>query len=128
MGKTTILPVEEQIVSNKSGVEALQPIQSDPYANVGVSVQALTSPIKHGSEASITVKTNQRALCKIRVEYNKVASTDENLVDKNADEFGLVRWDWYVEDSVPIGKWPVEVTCYKNEKSGYVKGDLNVID
>lgn len=53
-----------------------------PAANtpVGVSITVLTSPIKPGSNASMTIKTKPKAACSIRVEYNKKPSTDSGLV------------------------------------------------
>lgn len=102
-------------------------IQSDPNANVGVSVQYLSSPITPGSETTITIKTNREAECTIAVEYNKVPSKDAALTRQMADEYGAVKWDWFVEDSVPTGTWPVNIYCYKNEKSGFVRGDLKVV-
>ncbi len=99
-----------------------------PAANaaVGVSLQMLTSPVTPGSNASITVRTNPGATCSIKVEYNKVASTDSGLAPKVADEFGIAIWSWTVGQSVPLGKWPVTVTCVLSQKSGVYIADLVV--
>jgi len=91
---------------------------------VGVSVTILTSPIKPGSNASISIKTKPLAACSIRIEYNKQPSTDGGLVPKQADEYGVVTWTWTVEPTRPVGKWPIDVTCAEEEKSGYVRGEL----
>lgn len=96
----------------------------DPKTPVGVSVTVLTSPIKAGSNASITVKTKPLAACSITVEYDKKPSTDTGLVPKSADDYGVVTWAWTVESGRPAGKWPVDVTCARDGKSGYVRGDL----
>lgn len=95
-------------------------------APVGASIQMLTSPITPGSNASVSVKTNAESKCTITVEYNKVASTDSGLKPRLADDFGMVSWAWTVEESVPLGKWPVTVTCVYGDKSAVVKGDLVV--
>lgn len=99
-----------------------------PAANVSesASVQMLTSPVVPGSNASVTVRTNPGSQCTIIVEYNKVASKDSGLSLKTADEFGMVTWTWTVEASVPLGKWPVKVTCVNDKKSAFVQGDLVV--
>lgn len=103
-----------------------QPTKPPLGANVGVSVQSLSSPLAPGSEATIMARTLPEVDCKIAVEYNKVASKDPGLIAKTSDEYGMVRWSWYVEDAVPEGKWPVDVTCTYGEKSGMVRGDLVV--
>jgi len=93
-----------------------------------VAIQSLTSPVLPGSNASITIRTNQKSLCNISVIYNEIASKDSGLVDKPSDEYGMVSWSWTVESSVPIGKWPVKVTCTRDEKSAVVVGNLNVVN
>ena len=101
--------------------KAVVPAKNVP---VGVSVTILTSPIKPGSNASITIKTKPLAACSIRIEYDKRPSTDSGLVPKQADEYGVVTWTWTVESTRPVGKWPIDVTCAEDEKSGYVRGEL----
>jgi hypothetical protein len=104
----------------------IKPSKPSPNAPVGASVQMLTTPVVPGENASITVKTTPMANCTIKVEYNKVASTDSGLIPKAADEFGIIGWSWTVEESVPLGTWPVTVTCTYNKKSAMVRGDLVV--
>jgi hypothetical protein len=43
-----------------------------------------------------------------------------------ADDFGIVSWTWTVEESVPLGEWPVDVTCAFNDQSAMVRGKLVV--
>lgn len=93
----------------------------DPKTPVGVSVTVLTSPIKAGSNASITIKTKPLAACSIKVEYDKKPSTDGGLVPKSADEYGVATWAWTVEQGRPAGTWPVDVTCARDGKSGYLR-------
>lgn len=110
-------------VVTKTTVKA--PVQQAANAKASASVQSLTSPVNPGSNAGVTVRTNPEATCKITVVYNKIASKDSGLVDKKADEYGMVDWTWTVEESVPVGKWPVTVTCSLDEKrSAVVVGDL----
>lgn len=111
----------------KPKVSETKPIIQDPNAKVGVSVQSITSPANPGLNASIYIKTNPGATCKITVVYDKTASTDSGLKDKKADEYGMVDWTWTIEDSVPLGKWPVTVTCGLDEKRfAVVSGELVV--
>lgn len=98
-------------------------------AKVGVSLQMITSPIVPGSNTSITVRTNAGATCTIKAVYGKdkeIVSTDSGLVPKIADEFGMASWAWTVEESVPLGKWPVTVTCVLGKNSGVYQADLTV--
>lgn len=96
-------------------------------ASIGISVQSITSPVVPGSNASIMVKTNPEANCTISVVYDKTPSKDSGLVQKKADEYGLAEWTWTVESSVPLGNWPVEVTCANKKNSAVVKNDLRVV-
>ena len=96
-------------------------------AVIGASVQTITSPVVPGSNASIMVKTNPEALCTITVVYDKTPSKDSGLTQKKADEFGLVEWAWTVEPNVPLGDWPVTVTCANKKNKAEVENDLRVV-
>jgi hypothetical protein len=100
--------------------------KAKPTGPVGVSIQVLTSPVKPGGNASLTIRTRPDAACSVKVTYKDQASTDGGLIPKTADEFGLVQWTWTVESSRPVGTWPVDVTCALGDMSGYVRGDLEV--
>lgn len=102
--------------------------QPKPAANApeSVSVQSLTSPVKSGTNASITVKTNPLSTCQIAVTYNKIVSKDSGLSKHQADEFGMVSWTWSVGTSVPAGTWPVDVSCSYNNKTAKVQAMLQV--
>src|SRR5689334_10995980 len=104
----------------------ITPTKPAPGSNIGVAVHSLSSPIAPGSQASILIRTTPTATCKITAKYKEVLSTDPGLVDKTADEYGMADWSWFVEDTVPEGKWPVEVTCTFGEKSARVIGDMVV--
>ncbi|MFZ1258561.1 MAG: hypothetical protein WAQ25_03770 [Candidatus Saccharimonas sp.] len=91
---------------------------------VGVYITSLTTPIASGNTASVTIRTLPQAACSIDVVYNGLKSVDTGLVPKDADEYGVVRWNWHVEKGQPKGKWPVNITCAKNGSSGYMRGDL----
>lgn len=107
-------------------IREIKPSKPSPDARVGASVHMLTSPVAPGDNASITIKTIPTAQCKISVVYGTVTSKDSGLLPKVADDFGLTTWTWTVEESVPHGKWPVNVSCEYNKRSAVVVGDLVV--
>lgn len=125
LGQQKSLAVSEEEPTPSRRVE-LRPVHQDPNANVGVAVQVLTSPVKPGENASVTIRTNQLADCTINVQYGSVKSTDSGLMKKQADEFGMVSWAWTVEPTAPEGTWPVRITCATKKKSGMVEGNLTV--
>jgi hypothetical protein len=91
-----------------------------------VSIQSITSPVAPGDNASIYIHTNRDSKCTITAVYNNIPSKDAGLSPKTADEYGLASWSWTVESTVPVGKWPVTVTCVWNKKIAVVVGDLIV--
>jgi hypothetical protein len=105
-----------------------QPKKPDPNAPVGVAVQSLTSPVTPGTNVALTIRTTAEADCTIVVKYDEKESKDSGLVPKKADEYGMVSWTWTVDESVPLGTWPADVTCAYGKKSGMVRADLEVKD
>jgi len=99
-----------------------------PAANApnSASVQFLASPVVAGENSSINIHTGPNSACTIVVEYNKVAAKDSGLAPKTADIHGIVSWTWTVDSAAPAGKWPVKVTCVRNNKAAYVEGTLEV--
>jgi hypothetical protein len=105
------------------------PKHLDASVNVpeSVSIQSITTPVAPGSNASVIVKTNPASNCTIVVEYNKVPSKDSGLAPKVSDEYGTLTWAWTVEETVPVGTWPVHITCTRGPKlTAVVIGDLVV--
>ena len=94
---------------------------------VSASVQSITSPVTPGSNSSIMVRTNRLATCTISVVYDKTAAKDSGLVEKKADDFGMVEWTWTVPADAPLGKWPVKVTCANKKNSAVVENDLHIV-
>ena len=103
-----------------------RPRKPSPNAIVGVSIQALMSPVKPGENSSVSIKTLPEASCVITVTYNGVVSKDSGLATKVADAYGAASWSWTVDKTTPVGKWPVKVLCSRNTSSGMVLGDLVV--
>lgn len=128
VGRNSNVEVAEVVEPNQKLPDPFErPKKMAPDAAVNVSVQMLTSPLVPGMNAMINIKTNNNAKCKISVAYNNVASTDSGLSEKVADEFGVVSWTWTVEQTAPLGSWPVTVTCANEKKSGEVKTNLTLV-
>jgi hypothetical protein len=124
MGQHSI--VKDTAVPTKTTAKTTntEPVQLAPNAKEGVSIQSLTTPVQPGANASIDIQTNRDSTCTITVVYNNVPSKDAGLSPKTADEYGLASWSWTVGSTVPVGKWPVTVTCVWNKKTALVIGDL----
>lgn len=119
------IPDVEVAKTNKLIVDT-KPNKPPEDAIVGASVQSLTTPVKPGTNTSLTVKTTPESKCTITMIYGKVASTDSGLVPKTADEYGVVTWTWTVESNVPVGKYPVKILCTRGKKSGATSGMLEI--
>ena len=84
-----------------------RPWPSDPVAGV-VRKVSLTSPIRVGRDASLTVSVSPRARCTIEVIYRAVAPKTKGLGAKSG---GRITWRWRVGTTTPPGRWPVIVRC-----------------
>lgn len=123
-GNETELP--ESAVKPSAPSQLTKPPEVADNVPVGVAVSALSSPIAAGSNASISIRTKQKAACNITVTYGTEKSHDTGLVPKTADEYGVVSWSWTVEASRAAGTYPIDITCAKDDKSGYRQADLVV--
>lgn len=115
-------PVEVQ------GPSLFKPSARGNNTAVGASTQSIDSPVLPGSNSTIVVRTAPAAACTITITYNKIVSKDSSLVDKVADEYGMVSWSWVVGPSTPIGKWPVKVLCTVDVNSAMTIGYLEVVN
>jgi hypothetical protein len=97
-----------------------------PNAPESAAIQYLETPVAVGQNSTITVTTGPNSKCTIVVAYNNVVSKDSGLVPHTADIHGSVTWAWTLDKNAAIGKWPVKVTCVRNNKTGYVEGTLQV--
>jgi hypothetical protein len=112
--------------TNSGSVVPLRHTDVTPNAPESASIQSLTAPVTPGENAAVTIKTNPGSWCTITVIYNKVPSKDSGLMGKTSDEYGSVTWSWTLDTSVPIGTWPVTITCLRNTKTAVVVGNLIV--
>jgi len=104
-------------------IRAVKPAASAPE---GASVEAFSSLVPVGSEASISVRTLPTSKCKIEVLYNKIPALSPDLTPKVADDYGTVSWDWMVGPDTLPGMWPVSVTCAYHGRTGFVQVTLDV--
>lgn len=104
---------------------AVAPAGAQPA--LSVKLVSLTSPVRHGADASIVVATSAGAGCTIAVYYKSGRSRAQGLVPKTADAFGRVAWIWRVGTQTTPGVWPIVVNCSLGTRSGTLKTVLNVI-
>lgn len=92
-------------------------------ATAGASVRkvSLTTPVRAGDDAALTVMVNPRARCTIEVIYDTVVSKAKGLGPKTG---GRITWRWKVGTSTHPGRWPIIVRC---GKSGTLKVTLRVL-
>lgn len=96
-------------------------------AQLGAYVSQISTPVKPGENASLTLSTLPDASCRIEITYeNKVKASDSGLAPKVSDDYGQIVWSWTVEPGAPKGKWPVEINCTRAKKSSYVKSELEI--
>ena len=120
-------PVIANRQENTQQPSPIKPIPPSANSPEGVAIESLISPVVAGSNSSISINTNAGSNCDISVAYNGIKSTDSGLVAKMADAYGNVTWAWTVGDTVPVGNWPIQVTCFYHGRSGVVDGSLQVI-
>jgi hypothetical protein len=80
---------------------------------------ALTSPIRAGKDASLTVRVSPRTRCTVEVSHNIAAP--RGLGPKSG---GTITWRWRVGANTRPGRWPVIVRC---GTSGTLKLTMRVL-
>lgn len=128
IGQQTDVPVAEVPDTSVSRTQPKEPPKPTKKTQVGIVVQAFTSPITIGDNASLSIRTLPGVPCTISFTFNddNERSTDTGLIPKIADEYGLLDWTWSVKANVRPGTWPVEVVCANGSQSVYSRSDLEV--
>jgi hypothetical protein len=103
-----------------------KPQKPSPNAPESASLQSLYTPVKIGSNTSMTVKTLPGSTCTISFIYNNITAKDSGLVQKPSGDYGIVTWAWTISGDVPVGTWPAKVTCVYGKKSAVVIGNVQV--
>jgi hypothetical protein len=73
-----------------------------------VRLVSVTSPISHGSYATLTVSLSKRATCSITVYYKSGPSHAQGLYPKTGVR---ISWSWKVGTRTTPGRWPITVSC-----------------
>jgi hypothetical protein len=74
---------------------------SRPYFS-GVLKVSVTTPVRAGNYAELTVKVTPRARCTIRVGH---------ATSLSAKAGGRITWRWKIASNAPPGRWPIVVRC-----------------
>lgn len=126
------------VSSLKSAVDAatqqedhnISPAKADPKTPESAAVNLLTSPIIRGQTAMETVQTLEGSTCTIAVTYfGGIIAHDPGLIQKTADAYGTVSWNWTISPTAPIGYGMTKVNCSdatQKYKTAMVEGTLQV--
>jgi hypothetical protein len=79
-------------------------------AEAKVSLVRLTSPVRPGAYATLTVQVSRSARCSITVTYKSGRSQAAGLYRKRSVS-GRVSWSWKVGTRTTSGRWPITVSC-----------------
>jgi hypothetical protein len=83
-----------------------------------ITLVKLSSPVRPGDGASITIQTAPKATCLITVRYKSGPSRARGLGPQEADVQGSVAWTWRVGSRTTPGRWPITVTCSSGGRQG----------
>jgi len=86
-----------------------------------VKLVSLTSPVRPGGDAALTIQTVPNATCTITVRYKSGPSTAKGLVPKTSDSQGRASWTWVIGSRTTPGTWPISVTCSVGERLGTLR-------
>ena len=87
---------------------------------LAIRVTKLTSTVKRGGTASLSIQTAKRAQCDIEVDYASGPSSASGLGARSADAAGLIKWSWRVGSRTTRGTWPIYITCSLGDRYGSV--------
>ena len=122
--------LDGNIVCNSDGKEVSCKGDKDSSSNSSssttsnINLISLTSPVKKGSEASISIKGLPNTTYDIDVIYSSGASKASGLEDKVSDSEGNVNWTFKVSSNVKVGTYEVRISDGEDS----VSYSLEVID
>jgi hypothetical protein len=79
-------------------------------AAASVHLANVTSPVRAGSNATLTVSVTRTASCSITVNYKSGPSHAAGLYAKRSNA-GRVSWTWKVGTNTTPGRWTIDVYC-----------------
>jgi micrococcal nuclease len=77
-------------------------------ASASVRLVRVTSPVSHGSYATLSVKVSRVATCSITVNYKSGPSHAAGLYPQRGTR---ISWTWKVGTRTTPGRWPITVSC-----------------
>ena len=98
----------------------------DFAANLPLGLVALTSPVRVGHDARITVQTAPDVECMLVLYYRSSAGDIDLSIPKRADRRGLVTWTWRVSLTAAPGSWPLIVHCTDSLKGNVQQRRLEI--
>ena len=93
---------------------------------LGVRYTTFRTPVKRGSQASVSIHTSADIKCRIKVVYADGKSHVAGLGSKYTNVVGSATWTWKVPKTTKTGKWPVTVTCQSGSNSGHVARSMKI--
>jgi len=85
---------------------------------LAISKVSVTDSVAAGDAASLAISTADAAQCTIKVTYDSGPSQASGLDAQTADASGKATWTWTVGRTTKAGTWPIEITCFKGERTG----------
>lgn len=73
-----------------------------------VRLISVTSPVRHGTNATLSVSLTQPATCSITVYTESGASGAQGLYPKRGSQ---ISWTWKVDARTKTGWWPILLSC-----------------
>lgn len=77
-----------------------------------------TGPVAPSDSATLTVRTIKGSTCSIDVQYDSGSSQAAGLDEQDTGDGTLVTWTWTVGSNTAAGRWPIYVTCVKDDRTG----------
>ena len=105
----TPAPVPTPTPTPTPSPETIAPPPEPEPEQAEIELVDLTSPIGHGSDATITVRGQPDTAYDITVYYKSGASTAKGLYEKTSDASGLVSWTWRVGSRTTPGTWAIVI-------------------
>jgi hypothetical protein len=81
-----------------------------PAAQAHVRLVSVSSPVRRGSWARLTVAVAPSKQCSITVRYQGRVARAIGLYPKMPNH-GRVSWIWKVGTKTPTGRWPISISC-----------------
>lgn len=106
-------PTDPTAALQSTSTATQAPDTSDSTSEQGsgvLSLVSVTSPVHHGSRATLCVRGEAGVLYSIQVFYSSAASTASGLEPQTADADGLAQWSWRVGASTKPGEYRIVVS------------------